>query len=56
MNPEQKKLALELLSEAQSEFEEQFNLTDLEKLLSIDAPTADQKLRDLKKAINTILD
>lgn len=56
MNPEQKKLALELLSEAQSEFEEQFDVSDLEKLLSIEAPTADQKLRDLRKAINAILE
>lgn len=56
MNPEQKKLALELLSEAQSELDEEFNVSDLEKLLAIDAPSTEQKLRDLKKAINAILD
>ena len=56
MNPEQKKLALSLLIEAQAEFEHKFEVSDFEKLISIDAPTSDQRVRDLKKAINTILE
>lgn len=56
MNPEQKKIALQLLLEAQAEFEQQFKVSDLEALLSIDAPTLDQKIRDLKKTINLILE
>jgi hypothetical protein len=56
MNPSQKKLALELLNEAQKELPQKFELTDLEKLLSVDAYSSEQRLRELKKAISEILD
>ena len=48
MNPSQK-LALELLNEAQKELPQKFELTDLEKLLSVDAYSSEQRLRELKK-------